>query len=173
MGGPRHSLVPKRVTINRFVPCHYVMSAYQNILAAIDFSSAAEMVGQRAADLANRNQAKLTFLHVVEYLPPIDFAFEPLSGPDWMIAEEELIEHAQNSLRQFAEKTGIAEAAQIALVGLPKDAIVRIAREHATDLIVVGSHGRHGISRLLGSTANGVLHTAPCDVLAVRIKGKM
>jgi universal stress protein A len=40
------------------------------------------------------------------------------------------------------------------------------------DLIVIGSHGREGIQRLLGSTANAVLHGAPCDVLAVRIKGE-
>jgi universal stress protein A len=37
------------------------------------------------------------------------------------------------------------------------------------DLVVVGSHGRHGLSLLLGSTANGVLHGAGCDVLAVRV----
>ena len=43
------------------------------------------------------------------------------------------------------------------------------AHQIAADLIVVGSHGRHGIALLLGSTANGVLHGAPCDVLAVRV----
>ena len=46
----------------------------------------------------------------------------------------------------------------------------RFAREHAVDLIVVGSHGRHGLALIFGSTANGVLHGACCDVLAVRIK---
>ena len=47
---------------------------------------------------------------------------------------------------------------------------VGIAEEHAVDLIVIGSHGRHGLQRILGSTASGVLHTATCDVLAVRIR---
>jgi universal stress protein A len=47
---------------------------------------------------------------------------------------------------------------------------VRIADENQADLIVVGSHGRHGIKMLLGSTANAVLHHAHCDVLAVRLK---
>ena len=44
------------------------------------------------------------------------------------------------------------------------------ATEQACDLIVVGSHGRHGLALLLGSTANDVLHGAPCDVLAVHLK---
>ncbi|MFQ3186685.1 MAG: universal stress protein A [Marinomonas primoryensis] len=47
--------------------------------------------------------------------------------------------------------------------------IHRIAEEKKVDLIVVGSHGRHGLALLLGSTANGVLHGAPCDVLAVKV----
>jgi universal stress protein A len=48
--------------------------------------------------------------------------------------------------------------------------ILRVAEENGVDLIVLGSHGRQGIQLLLGSTANAVLHGAPCDVLAVRVK---
>jgi len=44
-----------------------------------------------------------------------------------------------------------------------------VADEQGADLIIVGSHGRHGLALLLGSTANGVLHGAACDVLAVRV----
>lgn len=54
-------------------------------------------------------------------------------------------------------------------MGSPKLEIVRVAEERQVDLIVVGSHGRHGLALLLGSTANGVLHHAKCDVLAVRL----
>ena len=48
----------------------------------------------------------------------------------------------------------------------------RVAEEQSCDLIVVGSHGRHGLALLLGSTANDVLHGAPCDVIAVRLGKK-
>jgi universal stress protein A len=48
--------------------------------------------------------------------------------------------------------------------------IHRLARELRCDLVVVGSHGRHGLALLLGSTANDVLHGAQCDVLAVRLQ---
>ncbi len=55
------------------------------------------------------------------------------------------------------------------VVGRPGSEIRRQAEENDADLIVIGSHGRHGIQLLLGSTANSVLHGAACDVLAVRI----
>ena len=54
-------------------------------------------------------------------------------------------------------------------LGAPKHEIVRVAKEQGVDLVVVGSYGRHGLQLLLGSTANGVLHLAACDVLAVRV----
>ena len=56
------------------------------------------------------------------------------------------------------------------LWGIPKQEIINVAEQQQVDLIVVGSHGRHGLALLLGSTANSILHTAKCDVLAVRLK---
>ena len=56
------------------------------------------------------------------------------------------------------------------LLGSPKYEICNYARENHSDLLILGSHGRHGIKLLLGSTANGVLHDMPCDVLAVKLK---
>jgi len=53
---------------------------------------------------------------------------------------------------------------------MPDSEIHRLAKDQGLDLIVVGSHGRHGLSLLLGSTSTGVLHGAKCDVLAVRIQ---
>ena len=54
--------------------------------------------------------------------------------------------------------------------GQPRQEIHRMASEHGCDLIVTGSHGRHGLALLLGSTSNDLLHAAPCDVLAVHLK---
>ncbi|HEY9149438.1 MAG TPA: universal stress protein, partial [Gammaproteobacteria bacterium] len=71
---------------------------------------------------------------------------------------------------EVGERIGIAVADQHVLQGNTRGEIQRLAEETKADLIVLGSHGRQGIQRLLGSTANGVLHGAPCDVLAVRIR---
>lgn len=68
----------------------------------------------------------------------------------------------------YAIRTSAASSATV--YGQPRQEIHRLAAEQACDLIVVGSHGRHGLALLLGSTANDVLHGAPCDVLAVHLK---
>lgn len=147
------------------------MSDYNKILVGVDFSSIGDTVASRAFELASRSNAQLTFLHVVEYLPPF-LADEPIASPYWVINEQELVEQAKNNLKKFAQKYSVAPECQLVEVGTAKTELCRIAEEQQMDLIVVGSYGRHGLGLLLGSTANGVLHHAPCDVLAVRVKPK-
>ncbi|MBI3186327.1 MAG: universal stress protein, partial [Gammaproteobacteria bacterium] len=64
----------------------------------------------------------------------------------------------------------VEQAKQVVILGSPKLEICNYARDRNCDLLILGSHGRHGIKLLLGSTANGVLHDMPCDVLAVKLK---
>ncbi len=145
------------------------MKPYKNILIAIDFSESADQVIERALDIARRNNAGTSLLHVVDHLPPLGFGEEPLIAPDWMIPEQQLLDQAKKSLDNFARKHSLQDHEQLVALGTPHVEVVRIADEKNIDLIVVGSHGRQGVRLLLGSTANGVLHHANCDVLAVRI----
>jgi universal stress protein A len=73
-------------------------------------------------------------------------------------------------LVQIADKLGIESADRWLVWGVPHQEIVSIAEREQVDLIVLGSHGRHGLALLLGSTANSVLHNASCDVMAVRLR---
>ncbi len=145
------------------------MADYHNILVPIDFSTGADTVIERAMDVARRNQAPLTLMHIVEYLPPIDIAYEPAMSASWVLDEEELKQQATTSLENFRKKHRLQDSRQVVVIGTPKYEICRYARDHGIDLIVMGAHGRHGIGLLLGSTANGVLHDMPCDVMAVKI----
>ncbi len=145
------------------------MSGYTRILVAVDFSPAAEIVGRRAVEMARRHDAVLHLVHVVDYLMPLGFADDFTPSPAVMVDEEALLEQGRKSLHRYAEKLGCADVSQSVVLGAPKQEIVRLAREIPCDLIVIGSHGRHGLARLLGSTARAVLNDAPCDVLAVRI----
>jgi len=147
------------------------MNNYKNILVAIDFSLSADLVIQRALQVTQQSKAKLILLHVIDHIPPLGFGEEPLIAPDWMIPEHDLLEEAKKSLTKFREKHHLEDVEQIASMGTAQNEIVRIAKKYDVDLILVGSHGRHGVQLLLGSTANGVLHHAECDVLAVRITG--
>ena len=141
---------------------------YSRLLVAIDFSDADTQVLERARHLAAQNQAGITLLHVVEYLPMayVD-EIPPLESVEFSKALEQ---GAMKNLRAFQDKLQPLGTEVQVVTGMAKHEVVRVAEEIGADLIVIGSHGRHGIQLLLGSTANGVLHQARCDVLAVRIK---
>ncbi|WP_027159646.1 universal stress protein [Methylobacter luteus] len=147
------------------------MGDYKHILLAADFSTHGEEVARRAKDLADKYQARLSVVHVVDNLPLTDAAYGPVIPFDLDLTEE-LMTAAKDRLAKLAESLGIADDRQCIAVGSPKLEIIRVAEENQVDLIVVGSHGRHGLALLLGSTANGVLHHAHCDVLAVRLKSE-
>ncbi|HBH35329.1 MAG TPA: universal stress protein [Gammaproteobacteria bacterium] len=144
------------------------MESYRNILCAIDFSPSSEAAVDRAAVIARDTGAQLTLLHVVEYFP-VDRSNEQIA-PEDTDPEQYRMSRAHEGLADQARRLGEIEAVQEVVVSehSAKHEIVRFAKERQMDLIVVASHGRHGISALLGSTATGVLHTASCDVLAVR-----
>lgn len=141
---------------------------YRHILAAIDFDEGSERVVARALDLSRRYSAKLTLAHVVEHLP-VEPGSELLYAPTFE-AESELQETAERQLKDVANRHGLGEGAQVVLLGQVKHELHHYSREHEVDLVVVGSHGRHGLALLLGSTATALLHGAGCDLLAVRLE---
>ncbi|MCU7846198.1 MAG: universal stress protein [Candidatus Thiodiazotropha sp. (ex Monitilora ramsayi)] len=142
------------------------MADYEHILVTVDFSSESDCVIDKALELAAGQSAKVSFIHVVEYSGYLYPPDTPL--PVDLDLEQQFIEKAKEQLSSVAESKGAAGAPQYVEVGSPSKQIVHIAQEHVVDLIVLGSHGRHGLQRILGSTASGVLHSANCDVLAVR-----
>ncbi len=144
------------------------MSTFQNILVAIDLHpSCDEVVMKRAMDVAKQNNAKVTVVHAIEHINAYGVA---QAYPTVIDLEEQMLTEAKESLAKMSAKFGIAPAQQIIEIGSPKVVSLTHATKINADLIVVGSHGRHGISLLLGSTANAVLHHAHSDVLAVWIK---
>lgn len=143
------------------------MSTYQHVLVAVDFSKDNQAVVERAMEIAQRNTAKLTLLHIVEYAS-IAYSGD-LIMPEEVMVDKELMQQADNQLRALKDTLNLPQVDTAVEIGSPKHEIVRVAEEREADLIVIGSHGRHGFQLLLGSTANGVLHLAKCDVLAVRV----
>jgi universal stress protein A len=142
------------------------MTIYRNILAVVGLGEDSALVAARANDFAAGTAgARLTLLHVVEFVP-----VEPLSDsllPSVQI-ESELIERARTRLQTMAQSLGAAVRWEVAS-GNVKTEITRFARQGGFDLIVIGSHERHGLSILVNLTEDTVLHAAPCDVLAVRL----
>ncbi len=144
------------------------MQPYQHILLAADFSEHGEEVSEHAKDLAERYQAKLSVLHVVDNLPVTDSIYGPIIPFDVDITDQ-LIKASKEKLDEIGARLGIPAERRWVEVGSPKVEIVRVAEEEGVDLIIVGSHSRKGLGILLGSTASSVIHHAKCDVLAVRL----
>lgn len=142
------------------------MSNYNTVLLAFDLSEESKQVADRALAIARTNNAALHIVHVIE---PLSFAYGGDIPMDFSGIQEEIQKQAEAQLAKFCEKEGIPADCQHINVGRPESEIHGLAEDLNADLIVVGSHGRHGLALILGSTANGVLHGAPCDVLAVRV----
>ena len=142
------------------------MSKDNTIVVAIDLSDEADQVLERASSLSLAQDATLHVVHVVE---PISFAYGGDMPMDYSGVQEDLRKQAEQRLAEIASRHSIPDNQRHLLIGRPATEIHALADEVNADLIVVGSHGRHGLSLLLGSTANAVLHGADRDVLAVRV----
>lgn len=142
------------------------MGIYRRILAAVDLTEEGARVAARAQAIAAANPgASVSLLHVVEFVP-----VEPLSDtllPNTQI-EADLVIRARAWMGRLAGSLTPPPPWEVA-TGSIKAGIVRAARDGGYDLIVIGSHERHGLSILVNLTEDTVLHSAPCDVLAVRL----
>ena len=144
------------------------MSNYKAILLATDLSDEGDQVAQKAAAIASAESAALHMIHVIE---PLSFAYGGDIPMDFSGIQDEIQSQAEQQMAEFAAKYAIPKENQHIIIGRAENEIHSLSEEINAELIVVGSHGRHGLALLLGSTANGVLHGAPCDVLAVRVGG--
>ena len=142
------------------------MSEYRHILVAVDLTEESVQVTQRACALGTAFSAKLSCVHVIE---PLSLAYGGDIPMDLSTIQDQIQDTAKSHLAEFAKSLAIAPENQHLIFGRPETEIHALAKEIGADLIVVGSHGRAGLALLLGSTANGVLHGATCDVLAVRV----
>lgn len=144
------------------------MADYLHILLAADFSEYGEYVARKSKSLANGYRARLSVIHVLDNIAIPDTNYGtviPLNEK----TDNGLLEAEKIKLRQLGERLDIHPSDRWMIWGIPKQEIVLLAENQNVDLIIVGSHGRHGLGLLLGSTANGVLHYAKCDVMAIRL----
>jgi universal stress protein A len=143
------------------------MPRYKKILILVDLSDFSEQVAVAGRDLAAGFGASVVILHVVEYVP-----VEPMGEslmPTVQI-EDDLLERSREQIKKLVTRLGLEQATARVEAGNTKTEILRVAGEEAADLIVLGSHERHGPGVLLNFTEDTILHAAHCDVLAIRLK---
>ncbi len=145
----------------------------KKILIALDATAEAEEVIEGAMALDPRGAVEV---HVVTVIPPLMGGISGMDGAafaaSWPLREmeEQLAQDTAKNIRERAAAYGIAPDQVNIRTGRPASEIKACAKEIGADLIVIGTHARGALSGiLLGSTANGVLHGSPCDVLTVHV----
>lgn len=152
-----------------------MMPTFESILVPIDFSADSDAALRCAIALARQFGSSLYLLHVLD---------DPLAAGPWgsEIAVPETpglrdslrreAEHRLTECLSAADRDRFNVTTEVA-TGRPAQSIVDFARNNATDLIVMGTHGRRGVAHLLmGSVAERVVRSAPCPVLTVRAGGE-
>ncbi|AMX02648.1 universal stress protein [Microbulbifer thermotolerans] len=145
------------------------MAGYKRILVGLDLSEESSQILEKAGEISRAFAAEVSLAHVIE---PLTFAYGGDIPMDLSEVQEQLQTQAREQLSKAAQRLDVPTERQHVILGQPATEIHRLADELEADLIIIGSHGRHGLALLLGSTANGVLHGAGCDVLAVRVQSE-
>ena len=145
------------------------MKSFHRILVATDFTPASEPALAEAIEMAKGDGAELLIAHA--YQPPNAPQAESVATgiyDEWVQNLRDRVEERLGPLVEKARKEGVKAEALI-LSGTPYEAITEAAENEGADLVILGTHGRRGVSRFfLGSVASRVISSAPCPVLTVR-----
>lgn len=144
------------------------MIEWKKICCAVDFGDPSRVALEQAAALAQRFAAELTLVHVLALPPPS--VSEVLVTTTSTVTDEQARHEEEMLARWRTDAEALARRPVQArlLPGDPAAEVLRIVREERCDLVVVGTHGRTGLPRLvLGSVAERIARRSPCPVLVV------
>jgi nucleotide-binding universal stress UspA family protein len=145
------------------------MASITRILVPTDFSETADAALDYAAMLAERFNGSLQLVHVFADPYAAGIYMPEVYVPMPLDVRERVLTDLRGRLAERLSNTGHAQTSSEVLQGATAQAIVDHALASGADLIVMGTHGRHGLPHLLlGSVAERVLRTAPCPVLTIR-----
>jgi universal stress protein A len=144
------------------------MAEWKKICCAVDLSESSRAAMEEAADLARRFQAELTVLHVYEVPSAVEKRMEASTSP---AVEQAVLERQRvlDTWRANAERIAGRPVCSSVVPGHAALEITGFVRDGGFDLLVVGTHGRHGLERLvLGSVAERLVREVTCPVLVLR-----
>ncbi len=133
----------------------------KKILVCTDLTNETGPIIQRSAELAFGYSAQLHIIHVLQKFPTYDASINAF--------EQEIVDQAKQKIEQIIKTNLLDNVISGLVIGVPKYEIINYTQRQDIDLIVIGSHGRSGISSMLGSVANSVLNRASCDIFTIRV----
>jgi nucleotide-binding universal stress UspA family protein len=151
----------------QIIPPRRTVQIYRRVLVGTDFSPASDSAFEQGLKLAKQNHAELLIAHVSAIPSTLSF-MPPEAYGEWEIHCRTEAEKNIGTLMAKAHSEGV-KAHMLLLEGLADDAIIEAAERLKVDLIVIGTHGRRGVTRFfMGSVAAHVVSRAPCAVLTAR-----
>jgi len=142
----------------------------KKILFPTDFSEVSLYALQFANDIARRYGSKLYLLHVIYDVVKVGGWFVPHASLDEMYKDTEKGAKKEMDRYGLEELRGYKDVERSVVRGVPYEEIIKFANKEKADLIIMGTHSREGMGKILfGSTAAHVVRNAPCPVLAVRL----
>jgi universal stress protein A len=145
------------------------MPIYNKIVIAVDpFIEADDIIIKAKSMLSTEGSIDMVYVIELE----VSFTGAPFAPPLVGITDyhDKTRDAARDSLEKLAKTHGVPTENAHLLTGSTAKEIRKYAKNVEADCIVIGSHGRHGIGLLLGSTASSVIHGTPCDILIVKIQ---
>lgn len=137
------------------------MKKYNNLLLAVDIYENDDDLIEEGLSLARTYGGKFNLVHVIPaVISSVPFAYD---------FQDAIKSHARERVAEIKAKFNLADDQVFIRQGRAQNEIVALAKEENIDLILCGSHGKHGLGLMLGSTAAGILHEAKVDVLTIRI----
>lgn len=165
---PRSPCAVLAVPVTSRVEAEPIATPFERILCPIDFSEPSGWALSHAVNLARASDAKLTLLHIVEWLPEEGCGESvPLRIPEIHL---DLTQESRDRMRRFAPPGAFAgcDHEELVATGQPHRAILRVCRERNVDLIVLGSHVRRAVDKALaGATLTHIVREAGCPILSV------
>ncbi|TAN42191.1 MAG: universal stress protein [Nitrospirae bacterium] len=142
----------------------------KKIMFATDFSEGSLHALPYAVDMAKQYGARLYLVHVMYDVAKTAGWYVPHTSMDAVYQDIEKSAKSELEKCFIDEMRGFKEVERVVLKGIPYEEVCNFATENKIDMIVLGTHGRRGIDRMLfGSTAEQVVRNAPCPVLSVRL----
>ena len=142
----------------------------KRILFPTDFSEGSDNALPYAVDMAKNYGAKLYVIHVIQDIAQMTGWYVPHVSMDELAKDIEAGAKKEMDRYGIEQLRGVKDIERSVLKGTPNDEIIKFASENKMDMIVIGTHGRKGLDRVIfGSTAERVVRDAPCPVLSVRL----
>ena len=142
------------------------MTTYKRALIGLDLSSESSKILVKAIEFCRALSIETIVAHIVE---PVAFAYTGDVPVDISNVQQTIEDHAKERLEELINQANVNIDEQCIEVGQPAHELYQLAATKNADLIIIGSHEKHGLALLMGSTSSGVIHSSKCDVLALKV----